>query len=185
LDALKTEKFVRRTRIEAPAEEVFRWHTEPGTLQRLVPPWERVEVVDEGRIEDGALVTLRVGIGPLRLPWMSRIGNCVPGLQFRDIQVRGPFALWEHTHRMLPDGNDACWLEDWILYALPFGAPGRWFGGRFVKRKLERMFEYRHRLTAETLAGWGGGRVAGPGARGEGEGEGRGRAGGAREWSEG
>jgi uncharacterized protein len=151
---VKTETFVRRTLIEAPAGEVFRWHASPGALQSLVPPWESVVVEEEGSIEDGALVTLRVGVGPLRLRWISRISHVIAGRQFRDVQVRGPFALWEHTHRMVPDGDCACWLEDWILYALPGGLLGRWFGGSFVRRKLDRMFDYRHRVTREALGGW-------------------------------
>lgn len=150
---MKTETFIRRTLIPAPAREVWRWHAEPGALRRLVPPWERVEVEEEGSLEDGALVILRVGLGPLRFRWISRIANVIPGRQFRDVQVRGPFSLWEHTHRMVPAGESACWLEDWILYAPPFGAVGRLFGGWLVRRKLDRTFGYRHRVTLEAFAG--------------------------------
>jgi uncharacterized protein len=149
---MKTLTFVRRSRIPASAREVYRWHAEPGALQRLIPPWERVKVVDEGAVENGALVTLRVTVGLVRLLWISRIGNVIPDRQFRDVQIRGPFALWEHTHRMVPDGDSACWLEDWILYAMPFGFLGCLFGGWFVRRKLDRMFEYRHRLAWEAFA---------------------------------
>ena len=31
---------------------------------------------------------------------------------------------------------------------------GRWLGGPFVRRKLDRMFDYRHRVTREAFAGW-------------------------------
>lgn len=150
---MKTQTFVHRSRIPASACEVYRWHTEPGALQRLVPPWERAEVVEEGALENGALVILRVGVGPVRLRWISRISNVIPGRQFRDVQIRGPFALWEHTHRMVPDGESACWLEDWVLYTLPFGFPGRLFGDWLVRRKLNRLFEYRHRRALEAFAG--------------------------------
>lgn len=139
---MKLETFVRRSRIPAPAEEVYRWHAERGALQRLTPPWERVEVVDEGGgFHDGARVEIRVLVGPFRLPWVARLSDCRPGRSFRDTQVRGPFAFWQHTHLMEPDG-DACWLEDRIEYALPFGLPGR-----LVRRRLDRLFEYRHRVT--------------------------------------
>lgn len=148
------EIFEHRTWLPAPAGEVFRWHAEPGALQRLTPPWERAEVVREGRIEKGTEVVLRVGVGPLSLPWIARIVECVPGRCFRDIQVRGPFARWEHEHLMEPDGPAACWLVDRITYSLPFGGLGRWLGGRFVRVKLQRMFDYRHSLTEEAFAGW-------------------------------
>ena len=149
---MKTELFVRRTRIAAPAEAVFAWHAEPGALQRLTPPWEPVEVVSEtGGISDGAEVVLRVRAGPIPLLWVARLSDCVPGRQFRDTQVRGPFAFWQHTHCMQPEGEAACVLEDRVVYALPGGSFSRWVAGRLVRRRIERMFEYRHRVTQEAL----------------------------------
>jgi len=149
---MRLEQFIRRVRIEASAEEVFAWHAAPGALRLLTPPWEPVEVVAEtGGLADGAEVTLRIHAGPAAILWLARISDCVPGRQFRDTQVRGPFAFWQHTHRMEPDGPAACILEDRILYALPFGPPGRWLGGWFVRRKLDRLFRYRHLVTQDAL----------------------------------
>jgi ligand-binding SRPBCC domain-containing protein len=53
---------------------------------------------------------------------------------------------------MIPDGVAACFLEDSILYALPFGALGRWVGGPLVRARLEKMFSYRHRVTREAFS---------------------------------
>ena len=146
--------FVRRTWIDAPAAEVFRWHAEPGTLARLTPPWEHVKVEEEGPIEEGTEVRLRVHVGPFSLPWVARIEQVVPGRMFRDVQVRGPFALWEHTHSMERAAPGACWLIDRVVYAPPFGVLGRWFGGRLVRARLERMFAYRHGVTQDAFVGW-------------------------------
>lgn len=151
--ALSSELFVRRTRIAAPAADVFGWHARPGALERLTPPWERVEVLEKhGGIENGARVVLRMGSGPLATRWVAEHRDYVEGEQFRDVQVAGPFARWEHTHRITPDGPDACYLEDCIEYALPFGAVGALGGGGMVRRRLARMFEYRHRVTAQDIA---------------------------------
>jgi ligand-binding SRPBCC domain-containing protein len=38
-----------------------------------------------------------------------------------------------------------------VEYALPFGFLGRWFGGWFVRRKLERLFRFRHEVTAREV----------------------------------
>ena len=149
---MKSQQFVRRTRIAASAEELFAWHAAPGALQRLTPPWEPVEVEKEGRIEEGSETVLRIRVGPFSLRWVARILDCIPGRSFRDVQVRGPFASWQHTHRMEPDGSSASWLEDRIEYVLPFGWLGRWLGGWMVRRRLDQMFEYRHRITREAFA---------------------------------
>ena len=150
---MSTERFVRRTPIEAPAEEVFRWHARPGAFERLTPPWAPVKVVDRtGGIENGARVVLSIPVGPMRVRWVAEHRDCVEGRQFRDVQVEGPFARWEHTHCFEPDGPDASVLEDHIEYALPFGPAGALIGGPFVRAMLARMFTYRHCLTAQDLA---------------------------------
>ena len=156
---MRTEVFVRRTRIAAPADVVFNWHTQPGAFERLAPPWERVEVVERrGGVRDGGRIVLRMKTGPFSQRWVAVHRGYVPGRQFRDVQVSGPFARWKHTHLVTPDGPSACLLEDRIEYALPMGTIGRRVGGGFVRRKLQRLFEYRHRVTAQdVLAHTGGG----------------------------
>ncbi|MCG6921347.1 MAG: TIGR01777 family oxidoreductase [Acidobacteria bacterium] len=144
--------FRRRSRLEAPAEEVFRWHARPGAFERLNPPWEPAEVSAHtgGIEEEGSRVVLRVG--PLRQRWVAEHYGCRPGREFRDRQISGPFAFWQHVHRMEPDGASASFLEDEIEYALPGGAAGDLVGGGLVRSILERMFTYRHRVTADDLA---------------------------------
>ena len=63
----------------------------------------------------------------------------VEGRQFQDVQTRGPFQSWVHTHSFTPDGPEACRLEDRIDYELPFGFLGKWFGARMVEEKLEKL----------------------------------------------
>ena len=147
------ELFVRRARIAAPAAEVFRWHARPGALERLTPPWERVAVLERrGGIEDGGRVVLRMGSGPLAMRWVAEHQDYIEGEQFRDVQVAGPFARWEHTHRVTPVDIDTCCLEDHIEYAMPYGALGALLGGQLVRRRLARLFDYRHRVTAQDAA---------------------------------
>lgn len=147
------QSFVRRSRIAAPAAEVFAWHERADAFELLTPPWERVELLERtgGIDEIGSRLFLRVGRPPLALRWVAEHTHYEPGRMFRDVQVKGPFARWEHTHVVEPEGPDACWLEDRIEYALPLGWLGQLFGGWLVRRKLERMFEYRHRVTREAL----------------------------------
>jgi ligand-binding SRPBCC domain-containing protein len=146
-------EFVARSRLDASAQEVYRWHTLPDAFERLVPPWEPVEVESKsGTIEEeGSLVTVRLRVGPFRPRWVSRHHGCIPGRQFRDTQIEGPFAFWEHTHSFHPDGNGSI-LEDRIQYALPGGRIAHWLAGWFVRRRLKRMFDHRHRVTAEAFA---------------------------------
>jgi len=144
--------FVASSRMEASAEELFRWHAEPGALERLTPPWERVQmIVRAPGIRDGDRGEMLVYMGPLRLRWKFEHSGYIEGRQFRDVQTSGPFRQWEHTHLFIPEGPEVCWLEDRIEYELPFGALGKFFGDWMVRRKLGRVFAYRHRVTAEAM----------------------------------
>jgi uncharacterized protein (TIGR01777 family) len=142
----------RTSRLPVSAGEAFAWHERPGAFERLLPPWERVEVIERrGGLENGAEVLLRVGWGPLTLRWLARHQDYIPGRQFVHEQVAGPFTQWRHLHRFDPDGPDACWLTDRIDYALPFGGMGGAVTARTVRSKLERMLQYRHHLLPADL----------------------------------
>lgn len=147
------DTFVRRSTLEASAATVWRWHGRPGALDRLTPPWESVQVEErpEG-LHDGSRAILRVRVGPLTLRWVAEHRDCVPGHGFSDVQVSGPFHLWEHRHTMIPLGARRCVLEDHIRFALPLGRLGRLLGRRQVLGKLRRMFDFRHETTRLDIA---------------------------------
>lgn len=144
------ERFVKRSRLAAPPEAVFRWHEAPDAIERLTPPWAPVRVLERsGGLEAGARVVLGLGVGPLRIRWVAEHDRCVPGREFRDVQTRGPFARWVHVHRFLPDGEGSI-LEDDVEWALPLGPLGR-LAAPLARREITRLFEYRHRVTAEAM----------------------------------
>jgi hypothetical protein len=145
---MSPRRFVHRSRIAAPAEAVYEWHARLGALERLTPLWERVTVEERtGGIEDGSRVVLRVRIGPVCVRWVAVHRDHVPGAQFRDQQVQGPFAHWEHTHRFRSDGPEASILEDHVEYALPLEPLGGLVASSIAERKLRRLFAYRHAVT--------------------------------------
>jgi len=147
------ERFIKRSPMRASAEAVFRWHALPGALEKLTPPWESVELIDQADgIRDGGRVTLRIRMGPFQIRWVAEHRDYIENRRFCDVQVEGPFAKWEHTHLFEPAGPSACYLEDRIEYALPMGRTGSIFFGAFTRRKLERLFAYRHRVTFDATA---------------------------------
>jgi uncharacterized protein len=147
------DTFVYRSRMPAIAPEVFAWHMRRGAFQRLAPPWEHLRVLDDGNpIGEGSRAEIELSLGPLRRRWTAEHRDIEPGRRFRDVQIRGPFARWEHTHTIEPEGADGSWLEDRIEFAPPGGTIGRWLARDFIRRKLQSTFQYRHRTLADDLS---------------------------------
>jgi len=149
---MSVKTFIKRSAIPASAEAVFAWHETPGAFKRLTPPWEKVRVVHHvGGIKDGAEVSLLVGPMPFSLRWDLRHDDYEAGRSFTDRQIMGPFKQWTHVHRMIPDGEGRCILEDRIDYELPLGWFGAMLGNGLMKRKLSRLFDYRHQVTHQAF----------------------------------
>ena len=144
--------FEKESRIEAPAERVFAWHERPEALAKLIPPGAPVRVIEHiGGIRDGARVVLAMGYPPFTIRWVAVHQNYVPGHQFEDVQTQGPMRFWRHTHTVLGDGPSACILRDHVEYELPF-SPFSEIAGHLVRRQLEKMFKYRHGVTAREVS---------------------------------
>jgi hypothetical protein len=143
--------FEKSSELPVSGQAAFEWHCRPGAFGRLAPPWEAVELVETAPVEDRSRTCFRLRIGPFRKLWVAEHRDIQPGLQFCDVQLRGPFARWQHTHRMQPHGPNRCLLSDRIEYALPLGFLGQLFGGRLIQRQLERSFLFRHEVTKRDL----------------------------------
>ena len=134
------------------AEALFAWHERPGAFRRLSPPWQDVALRRFEGIRDGQRAEIRLGVGPLSIPWTARHTDYEAGRQFVDVQERGPFARWRHTHRTLPDGPEHSVLSDEVDFALPGGPLAQVLGKHKAMREMERLFAYRHRVTGRDLA---------------------------------
>jgi ligand-binding SRPBCC domain-containing protein len=161
------------------ADFVFAFFADPANLPPLLPVWQNA------RIEEAAIVAppprkgtpaqrmpgIAAGKGstitlsfrpfpysPLRLPWEAEIAEFVWNERFRDLQLRGPFAYWSHTHRFQPQTpsgtrTPGTLLLDEIEYEMPLGALGRFAQDIFIARQVREAFSYRRKRTGELMAG--------------------------------
>lgn len=145
-------RFVRETRIDAPPDIVFQFHERPQALRDLIPPWENMQVAaSDHSLQIGSQVVLRGRVGILPVTWRAVHTEYDPPNLFADRQDAGPFSWWYHRHIFLPDGKGGTLLRDEVEYALPLGRWGKLFAGSLVRRKLARMFEYRHETTRRII----------------------------------
>ena len=158
--------FRKQTKIPASQQELYNWHASGSAFSRLAPPWEQIEIVewkggvqtqDEeswkqfGDISQGAQVILRTKVGPIWQKMHAKHTEHKKPEMFTDVMVRGPFAHWEHNHRFVHVDINRSILDDEIEYRLPLSPLSDWIAGGFVQRKLEKMFQYRHRRTLHDL----------------------------------
>lgn len=137
--------FIKKSLINASAVDLYQWHLEPGAFDALNPPWEKVRVLTPPQtLEEGSEVELRLEIGPLRLKWVALHCHFERNRRFDDIQKSGPFKTWQHAHRFEPVDDHTTQMLDEIQYELYGGALVNRLGSLFVRKRLERMFAYRH-----------------------------------------
>jgi hypothetical protein len=139
--------FVYRSIVPGRAGDVFRWHERPDALLDLTPMrrWIRIEHQDEG-LRDGARVIFSFGIGPLRMRWEARHCGYVAETQFCDEQVRGPFRMWRHRHRVVSVGAERTVYEDRVEYAVRGGPLAQRLAGPVLRHFLARLFARRHQV---------------------------------------
>jgi ligand-binding SRPBCC domain-containing protein len=142
---VKTFVLQCRQRVDLPAPEAFAFFAEARNLEAITPPWLAFSVLTPGAIAMGAgtLIDYRLRLHGLPLRWRTRIAVWEPPRRFVDVQVRGPYALWEHTHTFEPLGSREVAIGDRVRYALPLGPLGRLAHALFVRRDLDRIFAYR------------------------------------------
>ncbi|OGR35064.1 MAG: TIGR01777 family protein [Desulfobacula sp. RIFOXYB2_FULL_45_6] len=144
---MKSDIYIKKTRINAPVERVFSWHEKAGAIARLTPPWAPLKLISrcgEG-IQKGVRVTFRIRIFKIPRLWVAEHIDYKKNEEFKDCQIKGPFSQWEHTHRFHSDGASGTIMEDRVDFKLPFGFLSRPFYGT-AKKEFERMFAYRHRV---------------------------------------
>jgi len=74
-----------------------------------------------------------------------------PPRKFVDVQLRGPYRVWRHTHRFLAEGARTRIVDD-VDYELPFGPLGRLMNALWTRREVAKIFGYRAEVIARQFS---------------------------------
>jgi len=131
---------------------VFAFFSDPRHLERLTPPHMRLRLLTpEAVMSAGTALEFRLSWLGLPFTWRAFIREYDPPYRFVDVQVRGPYARWEHRHRFLED-NGGTWVEDRVTYRLPMGPLGALAHALVVRRQLRALWAYRRRQLEALVA---------------------------------
>ncbi len=127
-----------------PLQEVFAFFSEAGNLDRLTPAWLHFQILTPQPIEmkPGAIIDYRLRWHGVPLLWKTEITRWQPPHHFQDLQLKGPYHLWRHTH-IFEAADQGTRIRDHVEYALPFGLLGRAVHAISVRRNVEEIFAYR------------------------------------------
>ena len=140
--------------LEAPLERAFEFFSRAENLEAITPPLLRFRITTAEPIEMGVgtLIRYRLRLHGIPVSWLTRIEEWDPPHGFVDRQVRGPYALWHHTHRFEAIDENRTLMTDVVRYGHRLGPLGSIAERLVVRRDLDRIFDYRRDSIPALLA---------------------------------
>jgi ligand-binding SRPBCC domain-containing protein len=149
-----THTLRREQILDVGAEALFAFFADAANLEAITPPLLRFELVTPPPIAMGVgtFIQYRLRLRGVPVRWDTLIQAWDPPHRFVDVQVRGPYRLWHHTHEVEPLGAARSLMRDTVRYAIGFGPLGAAAHRLVVRRDLETIFAYRATTVPDLLA---------------------------------
>lgn len=136
--------------IEAPIKNVFNFFSAAENLEKITPPLLsfKVENMSTPQIEKGTLIDYKLKIHGVPASWQTLIDEWQPPFRFVDMQLKGPYKLWHHTH-VFKEFAGGTLMMDEVKFKLPMGFLGRLVAGSFVESDVGQIFDFRRQIIAD------------------------------------
>jgi len=136
-----------------PQSAVFDFFATAENLARVTPTRLGFRYLDPPpeRSPPAPQVRYRIRLNGIPIDWTSRIIEWDPPRRFADLQVRGPYRHWTHTHIFDADGDSRTIIRDRIDYEMPLGPLGEVARNLFVDRQLKAIFDFRAQAFSAAL----------------------------------
>lgn len=127
-----------------PIETVFEPFSDAGNLQEITPPWLHFRITSQLPIEmrEGAIIEYKLRVHAIPVSWRTVIESWEPPHRFTDVQERGPYKLWHHTHTF-EEVDGGTMARDIVRYRIGYGPLGDAAHSLFVENDLKKIFDYR------------------------------------------
>jgi ligand-binding SRPBCC domain-containing protein len=135
----------REQRLDVPPDAVFPFFADARNLEAITPPLLRFRLLTPDPIEMGVGTFLQYALRLRGIPvrWDTLIQAWDPPHRFVDVQVRGPYRLWHHTHELEPVAGAETLMRDTVRYAVGLGPLGELARRAVVARDLDSIFAFR------------------------------------------
>ena len=148
---MRGARALERTQVVPVAlEQAFAFFADPRNLEAITPPWLHFQILSAPeQLEQGSRLAYQLRLKGVPVRWLTEIVSWSPPLGFTDLQLEGPYRLWEHTHRLTPNGTGTE-IYDHVRYRLPC-EPITSVVHPLIRRWLDSIFDFRARRVAELL----------------------------------
>jgi ligand-binding SRPBCC domain-containing protein len=148
LQTLEREGWIPR-----PLEEVFSFFGDAGNLEKITPPWLNFQILSPRPIQMavGAKIVYQIRWHGAPMRWTTEIVEWNPPFGFVDVQLKGPYRRWHHSHSFARQ-RDGTLMKDRVGYELPFGWLGRIAHALTVRKTLAEIFDYRLRVIGQIFS---------------------------------
>ena len=138
--------------IQAPIEAVFDFHTDTKNLGLISPPWMKTKLIRESGEGLGKIIEMQViqyNVFPSH--WLVRIEEYDRPVRLTDLVLSGPMKYFRHSRTFSQPCASLTEIKDHLEYEVPFGIIGKIADKISIRKMMEQMFEYRHKMTKEIL----------------------------------
>src|SRR4051794_13373049 len=149
---MKVHVLEREQVLDAPPAKVFAFFAEARNLEAITPPLLRFGVVASEPIRAGARLRYRLRLHGVPIAWDTVIVEWEPPHRFVDVQMRGPYAIWHHTHEFTAAPGERTLMRDTVRYAIGLGPLGELAHRALVRRDLDAIFDFRAKAVPALLA---------------------------------
>lgn len=134
-----------------PVDLAFAFFADPWNLEAITPPWLRFRILEAPPVlTAGSVLRYRLRVFGVSVRWLTEITEWVECRSFTDVQRRGPYASWVHTHRFA-EADGGTEIYDHVAYRLPLGQAGDVVRRARVGRWLDEIFDFRARAIRDAL----------------------------------
>ena len=142
LYTLESNQFINK-----PIEEIFQFFSKPENLSVITPAKLGFKILSPNpiKMEVGRLIDYNIYLMGIPIHWRTLITDYEPPNMFVDQQIKGPYAMWHHTHTFhkVKGGVE---IKDRVVYSIPFGFLGRLLNYLWIKRDLNNIFLHRKKV---------------------------------------
>lgn len=150
-------QFTQTQKIPASVDVVWSFISDPSNLQKITPSYMGFKVISNSgsnTMYAGMIITYIVKpLLGIPVKWITEITQVKDKEYFVDEQRMGPYKMWHHQHKITAIEGGAL-MTDIVTYIPPFWFIGALANSLFIKKQLQRIFEYRTKAVIDKFGAW-------------------------------